>query len=347
MRDTNLIIGKINSGKTKGVLFKETKKSIENNENLFILDARGEYYRTFKEELDSKNYNTYVINLNDPVKSNGWNILNLPYMYYKNNEIDKCLDCLKSITLELFKDENPNSDPFWSNMSADYVTGLIMILFKEGKLEEINIGSVGTLLTKSEITYNNKTLIQNYLDNIDIVNPIYTLLSATAFAPNETKGSIISVIRQKLNLVYIKENLLNMLSINELDLTNIKDKTAVIVIGKSDIANILLDQISYIIRGKNIKFNFILDNLDNYSKILSLKELIEDASYNHIKVDVAIRDIDEIEYKYGKFIFNKFQNVVNVEKELILIEEGNYNKFPELKKVNNMYFDLEKFIKNK
>lgn len=347
MKDTNLIIGKINSGKTKGVLFKETKKAIENNENLFILDSRGEYYKTFGGELKNNNYNTYVINLNDPIKSNGWNPLYLPYSYYKNNEMDKCLDCLKQLTLELFKDENPNSDPFWSNTSADYVTGIILTLFKEGKIEEINLGSIGTILTQSSIKHNDKTLFQTYLDDIDIMNPIYTLSSTTEFAPPETKGSIMSVIRQKLNLIYIKENLLNMLSINELDLTKINDKTAIIVIGKSDEANILFDQIIYVINNSQIKFNFILDNLDNYSRLLMLEDLIENASYNKLKVNVAIRDLEEIEYKYGKYVFNKFQNVINIENELDLIEEGNYNEFPIIKEINKSYFNLEEFIKNR
>lgn len=346
MKDTNLIIGKINSGKTKGILFKETKKAIKNDENIFILDSRGEYYKTFTNELKNNNYNTYVINLNDPIKSNGWNPLYLPYTYYKNGKVDKCIELLKNLTSEIFKEENPNLDPFWSNTSSDYVAGLILTLFKEGKIEEINLGSVGTILTQSSIKYNDKTLLQNYLDKTDITSPIYTLLSTTEFAPNETKGSILSVIRQKLNSIYIKENLLNMLSINELDLTKLNDKTAIIVIGKSDIANILLDQIIYVTNNSSIKFNFILDNLDNYSKILTLKDLIENASYNKLKVNCAIRDLEEIEYKYGKFIFNKFQNIINIEKEADLVEEGNYDKFPILKEINKSYFNLEEFVKN-
>ena len=346
MKDTNLLIGKVNTGKTKGILFKETKKAIENNQNLFILDIRGEYFRTFGEELKNNNYNTYVINLNDPTKSNGWNPLYLPYTYYKNKEVDKCLDCLKNLTLEMFKDENSNVDPFWTNTSADYVMGLILILFKEGKIEEINLGSVGTILNQSTIRYNNKTLLQNYLSKIDILNSIYTLLSTTEFAPNDTKESILSVIRQKLNLIYIKENLLNMLSVNDLDLTNIKEKTAVIVIGKSNLANILLEQFVFITNNSDFKCNFILDNLDCYSKILSLKDLIENASYNKLKVNVAIKDLEEMEYKYGKYTFNKFQNVINVENSLDLIEEGNYNDFPLIKEINKSYFNLEEFIKN-
>lgn len=346
MKDTNLIIGKVNTGKTKGVLFKETKKAIENNQNLFILDSRGEYFRTFGEELKNNNYNTYVINLDEPTKSTGWNPLYLPYTYYKNNEIDKCLDCLKNLTLEMFKDENSNVDPFWTNTSADYVMGLILILFKEGKIEEINLGSVGTILNQSTIKYNDKTLLQNYLNKIDILNSIYILLSTTEFAPNDTKESILSVIRQKLNLIYIKENLLNMLSVNDLDLTNIKDKTAIIVMGKSNLANILLEQFVFVTNNSDVKCNFILDNLDCYSKILSLKDLIENASYNKLKVNVAIKDLEEMEYKYGKYTFNKFQNVINVENSLDLIGEGNYNDFPLIKEINKSYFNLEEFIKN-
>lgn len=347
MKDTNLIIGKINSGKTKGILFKEVIKGIENNENLFILDSRGEYYKTFGEKLKDNGYNTYLINLNNSIKSNGWNPLMLPYIYYKNGEMDKCLDCLKNLTLELFKEENPNSDPFWANTSADYITGLILILFKEGTVDEINMGSIGTLLSKCHLEYNNKTLLQEYLKNIEISNPIYTLVATTEFAPKETKGSILSVIKQKLNSIYIKENLLNMLNTNELDLSNINGKTAIIVTGNNILSNILLDQISYIINDKNIKFNIILDNIDSYDIVLSLKDLVENASYNKIKVSASVRDMDEINYKYGKFTFNKFQNVINLEEELELIEEGNYNEYPEIKQKQNKYFDLEEFIKNK
>jgi type IV secretory pathway TraG/TraD family ATPase VirD4 len=342
MKDTNLIIGKTNTGKTRGILFKEVRKIIEKKENLFILDKRGEYFKTFGNKLDG--YNKYIINLDDASKSNGYNPLLLPYNLYKANKKDKCIELLKNLTLEIFKDENLNSDPFWSNSAADYITGLILVLFKEAKEEEINLGSIGTLLNQIQIKVEDTTLFKKYLKTIEITDPIYKLSSTTEFAPNETKGSIISVIRQKLNNYYIKENLLKMLSTNELNLTNLNEKTAIIVIGNNDIANILLDQLYYQINENKIKFNFILDNLDNYSRVLSLKEIIEDATYNNIKVTVAIRDLEEIESKYGKYIFNKFQNIITIDDSLELMELGDYNIYPETKEINRNYFDFEKFV---
>ena len=131
---TNLIIGKINSGKTRGILFNEFKKSIANKENLFILDEKEEYYKTFKKQLDDNGYKVYVLNLKDTSKSNSFNPLMAPYNYYKNGNIDKAIEFIAELGLEIFKTDNSNIDPFWENSAADYFTALTLILFKEASI---------------------------------------------------------------------------------------------------------------------------------------------------------------------------------------------------------------------
>ena len=84
MMNTNLIIGKINSFKTTKFMFNEVEKSINNGENLILLDNKNEYFKTFKEKLDTNGYNTLVLNLSDTTNSNSYNPLMLPYSYYKN-----------------------------------------------------------------------------------------------------------------------------------------------------------------------------------------------------------------------------------------------------------------------
>ena len=42
MKNTNLLIGKISSGKTLGYMFDIVKESIRNGENLLILDNKNE-----------------------------------------------------------------------------------------------------------------------------------------------------------------------------------------------------------------------------------------------------------------------------------------------------------------
>lgn len=343
MKNTNLIIGKTNTGKTKGVLFNKINNIIENNENLLVVDNREEYYETFNKKVKEQGYNTYVINLEDTTKSNGYNPLILPYNLYKNGNIDESVELIKNLCLEFFK-SNVNEDPFWCNMSADYTTGLILTIFKNAKEEEINFGSIGTILSQSSINDSFK----EYLNKLDIMDNIYVSASATAFAPPETKGSIISVIKQKLNMIFMKENLMNMLSINELDLDKIDNKTAIFVIGDSEIANILVDQLNYIIKSKKIGFNIIIDNIDNYKQILCLNNMVDNATYNNIKLYMATHSIEAFENVYGKNLISRIENVKNIEDcELKYIEESLHKEYPTIKKAERKYFNFEKFIKNK
>ena len=115
MKNTNLIIGEVNTYKTTGVMFNEVINSINNVENLLILDNKNEYFGTFKSELDKNNYNTLVLNLDDAYKSNSFNPLMLPYKYYKEGNRDKVVEMIKELGLEIFKTDNHYSDPFWEN----------------------------------------------------------------------------------------------------------------------------------------------------------------------------------------------------------------------------------------
>lgn len=322
MKDTNLIIGKKNTGKTQYILFNELEHAIEKGENLCIFNTRDEYFKTYKQELINNNYNVYTLNLNDTTKSNGFNPLMLPYKLYLEHKLDESISLINNMGLELFKEDNPSVDPFWSNMASNYFAGLVMILFKEGNKEQINLGSIQTIMNLGEKKINDKTYLQTYLEKIDVTDNIYTLLSGTVFAPNETRGSIISVAKQRLNLLLLREQLLNLLCIDEIDLYNIKEKTAFIIIADKilDLVNIFLDQLINI----KVPFTYILDNFDSLKAILGLENLLNNASYYKNKVFASAHNEDMIIEKYGKFILDKFDCVINLNKDNRII--NNYNK---------------------
>lgn len=338
-KDTNLIIGKINSGKTRGVLLQEVKRAIENHENLIILDNKEEYYGTFYEELKNKGYNIHVLNLKNVLYSNGFNPLLLPYHFYKEGNYDLANELIRILALEIFKEDFGNTDPFWANSAADYFLGLTLILFKEGKEEEINLGSIGTMISQTED-------IGAYLKKLNPLDPIYITTSVTAFAPSETKASIISVMRQKLNTIYMRPNLLSLLCANEIDLTNLKDKTAVFVIGeeaKNVVANIFINEFIITLKNNKISYNFILDNFDTLPVLLEFKSLVKNATHYNLKVNVAIRDLEAAEDKYGKYVFKNFQDVIEIkESDLLLLEVGKTKDYPKFKTQEQKYFNFKK-----
>ena len=346
MKDTNLIIGKKNTGKTTYILFNELKESIKRGENLCIYNTRDEYFKTFSKTLKENNYNVITLNIDEAKKSNGFNPLQVPYELYKEGQKDKSIELIDSLAKEIFKEDNPYSDPFWQNMASNYFTGLVLILFNEGKTEEINLGSIQVMMNQGEEKYKETTILKNYLENIDATNTIYTMLSPIVFAPSDTKGSIISVCKQKLNNYMYKEELLNMLNTNDINVRNIKQKTAIIIIAskQTDIANIFINQL---VETSNMSFTYILDNFDALRKLLCLNNLLDNATYNNNKILIAIHNENEFKDIYGKYSIDKFENVINLNEnnEIInnidKIELGNDSDYPTLNIEKHKYFNLK------
>ena len=336
MKNTNLIIGEVNTYKTIGVMFNEVINSINNGENLLILDNKNEYFGTFKSELDKNSYNTLVFNLDNAYKSNSFNPLLLPYKYYKEGNKDKAVEMIKEIGLEIFKTDNHYSDPFWENSAADYFMALVLILFKEGREEEINLGSIQVMVSMSDN-------ITKYFDSLDVLDPIYIAGSTTVYAPVETRGSIISVMKQKLNEFCVREMLFNNLLGNDIDLSNIKDKVAIFIIGNeklNKLGNILIDELVNVSIDDDIKFTFFLDSLCDVPVLLEFNKILD----KKIKLFVTVRSLEELEDKYGKYIKNKFENCFSskdvVDKDK-LIEVGNSKDYPESKVNKGIYFNIE------
>ena len=345
-----IIIGKTDIGKTRGILFKDTIKSIENNENLLFLDNKQEYYRTFAKTLKEKDYNVIVLNLKDASKSNGYNPLYLPYKFYKEGNIDKSIELVEKLSLELFKSDSLTADPFWENAASSYFTGMILTLFKEGKEEEINLGSVSMMINQSDKKVGETNLFNRYLQNLDPFDKIYVASSTTAFAPNETRGSILSIVKEKITMFLMKDNLLNVLCTNEIKLDELSNKTAIFIIGKQEynnIANIFIDQLVNCILKNSISFSFYLDNFESYSRILELNNLLDSATINDLNIYVAIKSMEELESKYGNYILSRFNEVIKNVVVDEVIDVLDYNIYPVLQLNKHEYFNFEEFLTKK
>ena len=93
-------------------------------------DVKGEIYDTLGGELKKQNYNTIVINLDNPKLGNCFNPLTLPYKLYKSGDKDKAIEELENISYYFCTSENknPNADPFWENSALSVFIGLSLCL---------------------------------------------------------------------------------------------------------------------------------------------------------------------------------------------------------------------------
>ncbi len=349
MKNTNLILGKTSVGKTTGLMFNEVKNIISKNENMLIVDNKEEYYKTFGKKLKENGYNVYVINYKDASKSNGFNPLLLPYKLYKDNKKDMAISLIKNFSYELMKNDFA-IDPFWGNCASDYLTGIILLLFKEAKEEEINLASVQVMISQTEQSNKNYAELKQYINNLDLTSPEYTFLSPTALSPVETRSGIISVLKTELNKYVTSENLLNLLCSNEIDLSKLDNKTAIFIISNSQynrFTNILLNQVSKVSRKNNISFNYIIDNFDIFTRIEYLDDLLENAISNNQKIYVISRNIESINKIYGEFFVDKFEYQIEIKQgDYPLINVGDYNDYPILENKKNHYFNFMDKLNN-
>lgn len=321
----NLIVsGSVSTGKTLNVVQPLVEEYIKEKTSLLILDSKEEYINKYYNELKNKNYNIIILNIRNMERSEGWNPLDYPYVLYKNNEKDKALEYIEKIFKTIFYEEG-SFDPFWSNTAADFLIGITLSLFEDGNKEEINFNSVSNIVDMIDKKFNTKSYLDNYFEMKKNTSIAYKYVASTLLSPPETKGSILSVVRQKLRMYVTREDLSMLMNKTTFKYENILNKpTAIFVINKDEsksfntIAAMFIEQIfSYLIENnKNKKFNFILDNFDTIENINELPEKFYSSLARNIKFIVTTHCFDNLISKYNSYIKNS-SDLMIVEDNLI------------------------------
>ena len=312
----SLVIGATGSGKTQGIVFPQVNSLAKARESMIITDPKGEIYEKTSNMLRSRGYQILLLNFRDPQKGNAWNPMSMPYQMYKAGNQDKAIELLDDLALNiLYDDSNKNADPFWEKTSADYFSGVALGLFEDAKEEEININSISLATTVGEEKFGGSTYIKEYFAAKDQASAAAINASSTIMAPTETKGSILSVFKQKVKLFASRENLSEMLSHSDIDLESIGERpTAVFIVIQDEkktyhsLVTILLKQIYETLitvaqkhGGKlPVRTNFILDEFANMPPLKDVTTMITAARSRRIRFTMIILNFAQLDSVYGK-----------------------------------------------
>ncbi len=311
-----LVIGATGSGKTQSVILPTVKVLAKHRESMVITDPKGEIYEKTSEMLRAKGYQILLLNFRDPQNGSAWNPMDLPYKMYKSGNQDKAIELLDDLALNILYDpSNKNADPFWEKTSADYFSGLALGLFEDAKEEEININSISLMSNVGEDKFGGTTFIKEYFNAKDPASTAYINASSTINAPTDTKGSILSVFKQKIKLFASRENLSEMLSHSDVDLESIgKKPTAVFIVIQDEkktyhsLVTILLKQIYETLisvaqenGGKlPVRTNFLLDEFANMPPLKDVTTMITAARSRQIRFTMIIQNFAQLDGVYGK-----------------------------------------------
>ncbi len=312
----NLIIGSTGAGKTQTTVLPMVHLLSKKGESMIVTDPKGEIYEETAEMLRAKGYNIVLLNFRDPQQGNAWNPLSLPYSLYKNGNSDKATELLEDLALNILYDENSKSqDPFWEKTSADYFSGLALALFDDATEDQINLNSINLMTTLGEEKFGATTYVKEYFSYKDPAGAAYINASSTLMAPNETKGSILAVFKQKIKLFSSRENLSEMLSHSDFDMREIgKNKTAVFIVIQDEkktyhsLVTIFLKQcyetlisVAQECGGKlPYRTNFILDEFANMPPLKDVTTMVTAARSRNMRFNFIIQNFAQLYEVYGK-----------------------------------------------
>ena len=312
-----LIIGSTGAGKTQVAIFPLVHSLAKHDESMIITDPKGEIYETTAEMLKKRGYNVVLLNFRNPQQGSGWNPLHLPYKYYKEGNSDKANELTDDLAMNILYDENAqNNDPFWEKTSADYFSGICLGLFEDAKEDEINLNSVNLFTTVGEEKCGpNSTYSNEYFKTKEPTSPAYISASSTISAPSDTKGSILSVFKQKIRLFAARENLSEMLSHSDFEFEDIgRKKTAVFIVIQDEkktyhsLVTIFLKQcyetlVDYAQKcGGKLPYrtNFLLDEFANMPPLKDVDTMVSAARSRKMRFFFVIQNYAQLAEVYGK-----------------------------------------------
>jgi len=313
----NVVMGATGSGKTQIVAFPMIKLLAKAGESMIMTDPKGELYENTAEMLREKGYNIVVLNFRDPQNGNAWNPMNLPYKLYKEGNMDKAVELLDDLALNILYDEKNTGDPFWEKSGADYFSGLALGLFEDASEEQINLNSMNLMSNLGEERFGgpNNNYIKEYFNMKDPSRPAYVNASGTVYAPEETKGGVLSTFKQKVKLFSSRDNLSEMLSYSDFEMKDIgRKKTAVFMIVQDEkktlhpLATIFIKQCYETLidvaqeSGGHLPYrtNFILDEFANMPPLKDVTTMVTAARSRHIRFTFIIQNYAQLTQVYGK-----------------------------------------------
>ena len=310
----SLIIGATGSGKTQMVVHPLVRLLCKKGESMIITDPKGEIYENNGKMLRDYGYNIILLNFRDPQNGNCWNPFELPYRYDKNGKGDKANELLNDLALNILSEQN-SADPFWTNSAADYFTGLALGMFEDAKETEVNINSINLMATLGDERYGSSTYLKEYFKDKDPASPAAVNALGTVNAPADTKDSITSVMKQKIKVFAVTQNLSEMLSRSDFNIDKIgEEKTAVFMIIQDEkttyhpLATIFIKQCYEALidvaqrhgGALPVRTNYILDEFANMPKLNDISTMITAARSRHIRFNMIIQNFAQLNQVYTK-----------------------------------------------
>mgnify|MGYP004561607747 CR=1 FL=1 len=269
-------------------------------------DPKGELYDDTAGYLKEHGYDIKVLNLVNPINSDGYN----PLMHI-TSEID--VDVIAHTIVKGQESESKGEDDFWDNNAEMLLKALIYYLIATRPEEERNLASCAELVRAAN-SNNGTSLLSELMSELPFDHPARTNFKSIEIASDKTYSSILSTLQSKLGKFDSKE-IADVTSTNTINFEDIANhKTALYVISSDThttynflltifFAQMIQQLYNYADEnGGKLKTRtyFILDEFANIGQIPDFDKKISTSRSRGISFSVILQNLDQLEAVYEK-----------------------------------------------
>lgn len=309
----SIIFGATGSKKTRLLVMPSIELLCRAGESFIVTDPKGEIYARTAERARMADYTVHCLDLRNVKESKRWNPLELPYMYYVEGETAKAMELVTQLVAMIVPNEN-EKDKFWADSSRNIIIGFILLL-----MEHVGTGSDCTFQNLMELWNSYLGDKRFFWEKVkkEKNRTIYQKMSCMDCKSESTVGSMESYVSSSLNRIAINEDILKLLSGNDITVTNVTaDKIAIYLVIPDEntsyhfIASVFLSQFYDILIEKAHKnkentlsnrMNFIVDEFANLPKIENMDSMITAARSRNIRFCLVVQSMKQVEYKYEEY----------------------------------------------
>lgn len=327
-----LLIGATGSKKSRLVVMPSVRTIAATGESMVICDPKGEIYRRTAGYLKENEYKIHAINLREPEKGDGWNILQIPYVHFITGEVDKACELINDAAASLMP--ITPGDPYWDYSARDMLFGLVLLLFqiaKEKKLSMDLVNMKSVLKLREELFCSSdcheimRSDLWNYAKQYDLIR---MRLNGIVVCPDKTLSCIISTFDQHMACFSLQPKIINLLARSTFDLKQLGFSKSVVFLIMPDekttyhkIITIFIKQMyEFLIdnaykRTLNNRFevrvNFILDEFSSLPRISDFPQMISASRSRNIRFLLVVQSKHQLKQRYEAEADTIMSNCIN------------------------------------
>lgn len=312
----SLIFGATGSGKSRTLVLQSITFTAMAGEGIVVNDPKGEIYYYTHRVLESLGYEVVVMDLQNPEKSMGKNLLQPIIDAVNRDEMNKA----QSATWDLIESivaKNDKGEPIWTNGEKAIIGACVLAVVYDNKdkPQYQNLTNVYYFLANMvKADSMNKTPLEAYIAKLPDTHPAKALLGITDVAPSRTRASFYTSALTSLRL-FSTSDIASITSTSEFDYLDIARKKQALFYILPDqktayypIVTMLVNQqyevlVDYAKENGNRlpkRVNFFLDEFGNFTAIADIQAKLTVARGYGIRFNLFIQDEAQLKDKYDE-----------------------------------------------